>query len=31
MTNTELNPKQFTLGVKYLQPKSNENNILKNY
>ena len=31
MTNSELNPKCFTQGVRYLLPKSNETNIPKNY
>ena len=31
MNNPKLNPKWFTQGVTYLQPKSNETNIPKNY
>ena len=31
MTNPELNPKNFTQGVTYLLPKSNETNFPKNY
>ena len=31
MTNPELNTKWFTQEVTYLQPKSNETNIPKNY
>ena len=31
MTNPELNPKNFTQGVTYPLPKSNETNVPKNY